>query len=90
MISSIYESPNSKLVVLEADPESNKHLFIIDEEQRIVTIEDGAKISGDKSAYNIKANVEKVVDMTMHTLEEEIVSLEKKPFTSVAITNRIL
>ena len=56
-IATIYESPNSRLVILEADPESAKHLFLLDEEQRIIKIKDIAKNFGDKSANESKAIV---------------------------------
>ena len=56
-IATIYESPNARLVILEADPESAKHLFLLDEEQRIIKIKDIAKNFGDKSANESKAIV---------------------------------
>ena len=41
-IMSIFESRSSRLLALEPDPDSNKNLFVLDEEQRIIMLEDKA------------------------------------------------
>ena len=56
-IAAIYESSNSRLVILEADPESAKNLFVLDEEQRVIKVVDSAKNFGEKSANDSKAKV---------------------------------
>ena len=61
-IASIYESPNSRLVILESDSESAKNLFILDEEQRIIKLKESAKDFGEKSANDSKAKVISSVD----------------------------
>ena len=75
---------------MEADPESNKHLFVLDEEQRIIMLEDKALSFTEATANESKAEVLNIVDMSSHQLEDEIISLDQIPFASVIITNRMI
>ena len=64
---SIWDSPTSKLLALEPDPESSDRLFVLDAEKHIITLEDSEKNTVDKSAaQNNKANVLKTQDMARH------------------------
>ena len=67
-------------MVVEPDPESTKYLFVVDEEQRVMKIIDAVKIAGDKSALDIKTNVKSVIDMAKHSLDDELLILDQKPF----------
>lgn len=76
--------------MLEPDPESSSHLFVLDEEQRITKIEDTVDETGLKTQSEGKAVIVSTIDMSEHTLEEEIQNLEQRSWTSVIITDRIL
>ena len=51
---------------------------------------DAVKIAGDKSALDIKTNVKSVIDMAKHSLDDELLILDQKPFQSLTITNRMM
>lgn len=36
----IFESHNSKLLVIEPDPQNSRHLFVVDEGEQILKIDD--------------------------------------------------
>ena len=52
-ITTVYESPNAKLLVVEPDPEHTTLLFVLDERQNIITIKDATQITGDKFSKTI-------------------------------------
>lgn len=78
---SIFESPNSKLLTLVADPESKKHLFILTDDELVIKIEDPG---------NGKANTIFSFDMSVHELEDEVELIEKMPWCSVVVSDRVL
>lgn len=89
-VTSIYESPNSRLLILEHDPENTKYLFVLDEELRIIKIEDAEERSGKNSEKESKAKVISTVDLSQHQLVEELLIVEQTPFVSGLITSRML
>ena len=89
-IMTIFASRNSRLLVLEPDPDNRKHLFVLDEEQRIILLEDKASSFSEATENDSKAELLSTVDMSKHQLEDEIISLEQIPFASAIITSRML
>lgn len=87
---SIWDSPTSKLVILEPDPENSERLFVLDEEQRITTLEDSLKSAVEKSSQANKANVVRSSDMTKHSMEEDLLHLKQMPFESIVISQRMI
>ena len=65
-ITDIFESHQTRIVLIEADPENSECLFIIDEEMKLLKILDNGEGKGVIVA---------TIDMTHHDLEDEIESL---------------
>ena len=56
-IASIFESRNSRLIVLEPDAETEKRLFVLDEEQRVISLEDKATSFSETTVNDSKAEM---------------------------------
>ena len=80
-ITDIFESHSSRIILIEADPNNPEYLFLIDEEMKLLKIHDDGEGKGVIIAS---------IDMTHHDLEEELDELEKCPWTSITICDRML
>lgn len=47
-VETVFESSNSKLLVLEPDPENGTQLFVVDEELRVTILQDNRDKEGSK------------------------------------------
>ena len=67
--------------MIVADPDNPQCLFVIDDEMKLLKILD----NGEGKAVIVGS-----VDMTNHDLEEEIVNIENRPWTSITICDRMV
>ena len=63
---SIFESRNSRLLIMEPDAENSRNLFVIDEEQRVITLLDKAVSFSESTVNESKAHTLSVEDMSRH------------------------
>ena len=80
-LESVFESSQAKMIVLEADPKSDLCLFVITDQQQILKLVD----SGAGKGQAIQQ-----IDMSHHSLADELEELGNLPWQSWVISDRIL
>ena len=84
-VEGIYESANSKLLTIEANPEHAAQVFVIDEEQRVTLLSDQKDADN-----NSKVTMLDQIDMSEHDADLHFDLLEQRPWSSVVINSRVM